>query len=1101
MCCLIVLITRIAVDPAAGSGENWMALDTEPPGSAPDVTVIESTADRTVIAVQFHGFYSDEEPIGNRLFQRIRMPGCRQTADPGYPELPVLDTLIAIPDEAGIQYHELDRRSIVFEGFNVFPAQMPGTDANRWREPVIDETVYRSRDPCPSSSGSVSEPAVWGYLRVATALVSPVIYSPQSGQIRAAAEVRYEITATDQPGANIKTRRPAEFVSYEKDLLYRAAVANYDHLEIDRWQNRSLTGGYLIIALDNLIESIQPLADWHRAAGSFVDIRPVSEVGSEPAEIKAEIQWYYLYHQIDRVLLVGRHNQIPMNEFSFGGYDAIGDYDYSCLEGQDWYPEVAVGRFHTDQPGGVNHMAARILNYIRQPPETQWFNRAMLCAHEEEYPGKYTQCKTDIRDSPYGFESLQFETFYPPEGATHAQVKTAIEQGCGWINYRGHGSIDSWTWSIGWNTTDVFSLQNGPFTPVVWNIACDNAAVDSAQTCLSQVWQDAGSNGQGGALANLGATRPSFTFENNLFDKALFRAPLDSGITTLGDIVDFARATIVDDGANGIYNARIYLLLGDPGMNLYTRMPATPNVAYPEMIESGYTEVRIGVFDGSQPIEGARVCLYKQDECHASGFTQPDGFCLIPAQIQSGEGLVKLTVTAFNYLPFQTELPIDSGSCGEINLSETIYGCTQWIQITVTDTDLDINPFCPDQVCIQVTSDSEPTGRTVILTETSGNSAEFTGSIRASDSYSGPGYILVSDLDTVVGTYHDADCCGQPRTVTDTALIDCMPPALSVPEITELGFNSVSLEWISSEPGNSEVNWGETVPPNQTMIDPEMRLTHLLTITGLSEQTLYYFEIASTDPYGNRSVHNNHGQYFTFTTMPSGTHSPRPTHTPEGTPVTSPTPHPTFTPILPTETPAPRPTATSEMTPGGTMTPTCPGAPTQTPDPPSHTPTSPSSDPTRTPTSSRTDTPPSNPSPSGTPTRIPDPSETPSATPGAYRGLKLYMPDTEMQAFDLFYLYFVLFNPEPESYECDVYLLLDIAGEYWSWPDWGQLPESLTYRSFTVPAEDLKKQDVLRFEWPEGAGSASDLRFIAGAFKHRRWDPIGEIAAITWRFE
>jgi hypothetical protein len=39
-------------------------------------------------------------------------------------------------------------------------------------------------------------------------------------------------------------------------------------------------------------------------------------------------------------------------------------------------------------------------------------------------------------------------------------------------------------------------------------------------------------------------------------------------------------------------------------------------------------------------------------------------------------------------------------------------------------------------------------------------------------------------------------------------------------------------------------------------------------LTGLSEATLYYYEVQSTDTQGNTVVDNNEGTYYTFTTLP-----------------------------------------------------------------------------------------------------------------------------------------------------------------------------------------------------------------------------------------
>jgi len=77
-------------------------------------------------------------------------------------------------------------------------------------------------------------------------------------------------------------------------------------------------------------------------------------------------------------------------------------------------------------------------------------------------------------------------------------------------------------------------------------MACYNGQVDSATECLSEAWQNAGSSGEGGAVLNIGATRPSYTIANHHFDKMVYWAPFDEGITQLGNIVDRGKEHMIN---------------------------------------------------------------------------------------------------------------------------------------------------------------------------------------------------------------------------------------------------------------------------------------------------------------------------------------------------------------------------------------------------------------------------------------------------------------------------------------------------------------------------------------------------------------------------
>jgi hypothetical protein len=162
-------------------------------------------------------------------------------------------------------------------------------------------------------------------------------------------------------------------------------------------------------------------------------------------------------------------------------------------------------------------------------PQDDWPARSILAAHEEQYPGKYTQCKNEIKDFSYSLWSPEFETAFPPEGATRQQVINAIQAGVGIVNYRGHGDNYEWSWAPGFYNSDCHALQNGLRLFHVFNICCNNMWLDDPQEVIGEAFHNAGSNGENGAVTSLGASRPSYTDPNHIFDKWLYRATYDEG--------------------------------------------------------------------------------------------------------------------------------------------------------------------------------------------------------------------------------------------------------------------------------------------------------------------------------------------------------------------------------------------------------------------------------------------------------------------------------------------------------------------------------------------------------------------------------------------
>ena len=276
------------------------------------------------------------------------------------------------------------------------------------------------------------------------------------------------------------------------------------------------------------------------------------------------LQQLYVATGFKYLLFVGDLPEIPMGKYNNDPSDNF----FSCLDGTDNDPDVAMGRFCPKDETDLAHQVAKTLNYYRNPPLDPWVTKSSLSAHEQENPGKYTQCSNEIRKYTYRLSPPLFDTCYPPEGATFEKMKAAYEEGRGIVNYRGHGDETSWSWQLTLNTKNVRTINFGAHTPVVWNICCLNGAIDSASESMTEAWMSAGADGKGGAVLNLAATRPSYTLENHTYNKLLYQAMFDQGTFGAGWVVNAAKVGANALSENGKYNTGIYFILGDPALDI-----------------------------------------------------------------------------------------------------------------------------------------------------------------------------------------------------------------------------------------------------------------------------------------------------------------------------------------------------------------------------------------------------------------------------------------------------------------------------------------------------------------------------------------------------
>ena len=114
------------------------------------------------------------------------------------------------------------------------------------------------------------------------------------------------------------------------------------------------------------------------------------------------------------------------------------------------------------------------------------------------------------------------------------------------------------------------------------------------------------------------------------------------------------------------------------------------------------------------------------------------------------------------------------------------------------------------------------------------------------------------------------------NTVTGTLDISA-PQISSTPTVTELTENTAVIEWTTNEPGSSIVQYGTSSSGwgSYTLSQNIANLTsnHSITLTGLSENTTYFFRVGSTDTCGNGpdQIPNttNPSAEYTFSTVGS----------------------------------------------------------------------------------------------------------------------------------------------------------------------------------------------------------------------------------------
>lgn len=110
------------------------------------------------------------------------------------------------------------------------------------------------------------------------------------------------------------------------------------------------------------------------------------------------------------------------------------------------------------------------------------------------------------------------------------------------------------------------------------------------------------------------------------------------------------------------------------------------------------------------------------------------------------------------------------------------------------------------------------------------------------------------------------------------------------------------------------------------------------------------------------------------------------------------------------------------------------------------------------------------------------------------------LDDPILDAGDRFFLHMTLGNSTSTRIELDAYILLDVYGNFWSWPDWIPIAQGLGNKSYDLEALESAEETVLEFNWPSGTGSASGLYFYGASFTRGTFDLFGTVQAILWEY-
>lgn len=660
---LIALILFIGFAPAYS--QNWVDIGSAQP-TAVTTTLVSGSENHSIISVEIPGFnlISVQTPRGEAF--SIQVEGATPLLEKGMPDLPKVTTSLLIPDQANMDIRVISSSYIDYPFLDIAPSK------GNFTRDIDPETVAftygsaYSRDGFfPTTQAWMRQPYIFRDYRGQALVINPFAYNAVTKTLRVYYQIELEVYENGISTVNVRRGSASNnVIDADFSKAYARHFLNYSNGS--RYTPLEEQGKMLIISHGPFMETMQDFVAWKKTIGVPVEMVDVSTIGTNSTAIKNFVADYYATNGLTFLLLVGDHAQVPT--ITSGNLGGPSDPAYGYLEGNDHYAEVFVGRFSAENVAQVETQVTRSIEYEKNPDvNTDWFSKGFGIASSEgtgdngEYDWEHMRL---IRTDLMGFTYTAVGELYDgsrggedqPGNPSSSMVAAEVNAGRSIINYTGHGSQTSWG-TTGFSNSGVNGLNNNHMWPFIISVACVNGDFLN-NTCFAEAWLRANNaNGPTGAVATLMSTvnqswNPPMRGQDEMTD-ILCELKEGNVKRTFGGISVNGCLQMNDSyGAAGIEMTDTWLIFGDPSLMVRTAAPANLQVNHTPMAFIGSDQYEV-----TCSADGAIACLTQDGEILGTAIVS-NGTALISIPTLTSVGSMKLAVTAFNHLPYITDIDI-----------------------------------------------------------------------------------------------------------------------------------------------------------------------------------------------------------------------------------------------------------------------------------------------------------------------------------------------------------------------------------------------------------------------------------------------------------
>ena len=267
-------------------------------------------------------------------------------------------------------------------------------------------------------------------------------------------------------------------------------------------------------------------------------------------------------------------------------------------------PDIAVGRISARTLAQADAIVSKIIAYDMSDDYGSWRTCVILSADDEctpthgcleAYHTVNTERLVPLTPPEWDIKKIYLTEFAKVLGQKPAARRAFIaawSDGAALVNYQGHGSPRQIADEVLFLGSDVPSLVNGTRLPVFTAFSCTVSEFDHTQ--LQSMAEDLLSSSRGGAIAVMGATRPTFGTPNARINEEVWRQLFRDGATSAVGFGVALQAAKVAIPVPGGQNNETYVLLGDPAQTLLAPEATVVFTSGHTLLEAGRTARVLG---------------------------------------------------------------------------------------------------------------------------------------------------------------------------------------------------------------------------------------------------------------------------------------------------------------------------------------------------------------------------------------------------------------------------------------------------------------------------------------------------------------------------